>query len=117
MKTRRREFLKMAGLAGLSLSAANTLYAQNREKEKEFNNLPGQIEDFQKTHKQRFNMSGYAAPAIENVRVGIIGLGNRGPTYIKTMGPLKGVQIVALAELRPEKARQAEKMAKEYLAK
>jgi len=72
------------------------------------------IQKIEKRHVQRFNMSGFAAPAIENVRVGIIGLGNRGPTYIKTMGPLKGVEIKALAELRPEKASQAEKMAKEY---
>ena len=85
MKTKRREFLKMAGLAGLSLPVAKTLYARSM------------MED--KTHSQRFNMSGYAAPPIDNVRVGIIGLGNRGPTYIKTMGPFQGVEIKALAEL------------------
>ena len=104
----------MAGLTGLSLPATNSLYAQNLEDVKKRSDLPKQIEKYQKNHKQRFNMSGYAAPAVENVRVGIIGLGNRGPTYIKTMGPLEGVQITALAELRPEKARLAEKMAKEY---
>lgn len=114
MKHNRRHFLKMAGLAGLSIPAANALYAQRLEDEKNFNDLPKRIEDYKKNHKQRFNMSGYAAPAMDNVRVGIIGLGNRGPTYIKTMGALKGVQIKALAELRPEKAMQAEKMAKEY---
>jgi hypothetical protein len=114
MKNDRREFIKMASLAGLSLPAANALYAQCLEDEKNFNALPGRIEEHQRTHRQRFNMSGYAAPAIDTVRVGIIGLGNRGPTYIKTMGPLKGVQIKALAELRPDKAGQAEKMAKSY---
>jgi hypothetical protein len=114
MKNKRRDFLKMAGLAGLSLPVANALSAQSGEKEYKINDFPKQIEDSQTTHKQIFNMSGYAAPAIDNVRVGIIGLGNRGPTYIKTMGPLTGVQIKALAELRPEKAGQAEKMAKDY---
>lgn len=104
----------MASMAGLSLASANTLYAQQVQDENDFLNLPVGTKKYEKKHKQRFNMSGFAAPAIENVRVGIIGLGNRGPTYIKTMGPFKGVQIKALAELRPEKARQAEKMAKEY---
>jgi predicted dehydrogenase len=114
MNNNRRDFIKMTSLAGLSLPAANALYAQGLAGEKDFNALPGRIEAYQKTHRQGFNMSGYAAPAIDTVRVGIIGLGNRGPTYIKTMGPLKGVQIKALAELRPEKARQAEKMARDY---
>lgn len=114
MKTKRRNFIKMAGLTGLSIPVTNSFYVQNLEDVKKLSDLPKQIEEYQKNHKQRFNMSGYAAPAIENVRVGIIGLGNRGPTYIKTMGPLQGVQITALAELRPEKARVAEKMANEH---
>ena len=101
-------------MAGLSLSAANDLYAKSVREQKNFSTMPELIRTYQENHEQRFNMSGYAAPAIENVRVGIIGLGNRGPTYIKTMGPLKGVQIKALAELRPEKAAQAEKLASEY---
>ena len=36
-----------------------------------------------RNYKQRFNMSGYAAPKIEKVRIGIIGLGNRGPAIWK----------------------------------
>jgi len=111
MKNDRRDFIKLASLAGLSLPAANALYARNLADEESLSDLPKQIEEHRRTHKQRFNMSGYAAPAMDRVRVGIIGLGNRGPTYIKTMGPLNGVQIKALAELRPEKAKQAEKMA------
>ena len=90
MQNNRRDFLKKAALAGLSLSAANDLYAKSILEEKNFNKMPDLIRANQENHKQRFNMSGYAAPAIENVRVGIIGLGNRGPTYIKTMGGTKG---------------------------
>ena len=51
MKTKRRDFLKMAGLAGLSLPAANALYAQSLEDEKNFNDLPKQIEEYQRNHK------------------------------------------------------------------
>jgi len=114
MKNNRRDFLKQASLAGLSIPTANALFTKCLEEEKNFRDLPKRIKKYQKNHKQRFNMSGYAAPTIDTVRVGIIGLGNRGPTYIRTMGPLKGVQIKALAELRPEKAKIAEKMANDY---
>jgi len=114
MENSRRDFMKMASLAGISLPAANALFAQSLEDEEDFNDLPKRVEAYQETHRQRFNMSGYAAPAMDTVRVGIIGLGNRGPTYIKTMGPLRGVQIEAIAELRPDKARQAEKLARDY---
>jgi hypothetical protein len=48
MKNNKRDFLKIAGLAGLSLPAANTLYAQCLEDEKNFNDLPRQIEQYLK---------------------------------------------------------------------
>ena len=72
MKNNRRDFLKIAGLAGLSLPAANALYAKSLEDEKNFHDLPRQIEQYQKNHKQRFNMSGFAAPKISTVRMGTI---------------------------------------------
>ncbi len=114
MKSKRRTFIKTLGLSGIGALSSLRLEAYNENVGNNPDKYKKRIEKIEKKHVQRFNMSGYAAPAIENVRVGIIGLGNRGPTYIKTMGSLKGVQIKALAELRPEKARQAEKMAKEY---
>ncbi len=48
MKTRRREFIKMAGMAGISLSTAHELFAQHQEKEKNFSDLPKRIEEYQK---------------------------------------------------------------------
>ena len=44
MKNNRRDFLKLAGLAGLSLGTANALWTQNLEDEKKFENLPSRIE-------------------------------------------------------------------------
>ena len=58
MKAKCRDFLKIAGLAGLSLPAANALYALSLEDEKNFDDLPKRIEEYQKNHTQRFNMSG-----------------------------------------------------------
>ena len=36
------------------------------------------LEAVNNAHKQRFNMCGYAAPKVETVRIGIIGIGRRG---------------------------------------
>ena len=109
MKSKRRTFIQTLGLSGIVAMSPLRSQAFNEKTEDSLDKYKKSIDKIEKKHVQRFNMSGYAAPPIDNVRVGIIGLGNRGPTYIKTMGPLKGVQIKALAELRPEKARQAEK--------
>ena len=54
-------------------------------------------------------MSGYAAAKIEKVRIGIIGLGNRGPGHLETMRSIEGVEIRALCDLRPERTLAANK--------
>lgn len=51
-----------------------------------------------KNLKQRFNMSGYAAPKLDKVRIGIIGLGQRGPGAVERMSYIEGVEIVALCD-------------------
>jgi len=51
-------------------------------------------------HNQFFNMCGYAAPKLEKVRVGFIGLGSRGPVNLDSMAYLEGVEITALCDKR-----------------
>ncbi len=97
MKNNRRDFLKWTGMAGLGLAGGSLMSG--------FTSAP----DIQKSHKQRFNMSGYAAPKIEKVRVAIIGLGNRGPSHLETMRMIEGVEIRALCDLLPERAAAANK--------
>ena len=63
-------------------------------------NLPEIIEAVRKTHTQRFNMSGYAAPAIPVVRIGIIGLGDRGSGAVQRLSYIDGVEIKALGDKR-----------------
>ncbi|MHC4506493.1 MAG: Gfo/Idh/MocA family protein, partial [Planctomycetota bacterium] len=46
------------------------------------------------------NMCGYAAEPIEKVRVGVIGLGMRGPGAVSRLSKIDDVEIVALADLR-----------------
>lgn len=58
---------------------------------------------------QHFNMSGYSAPKLSTVRVGIIGLGQRGPAHLRYLTQIEGVEIKALCDLLPEKVNSAKK--------
>ena len=58
---------------------------------------------YAESHQQRFNMAGYVAPKLSTVRVGIIGLGNRGPSHLKTLIQIEGVEITSLCDKSPER--------------
>ncbi|MGV3507642.1 MAG: Gfo/Idh/MocA family protein [Sphingobacteriaceae bacterium] len=97
----RREFLKLTGLAGASIltgCATGNISTNNAKQGAGIRN-----------HAQKFNMSGYAAPALETVRIGFIGLGNRGPGAVVRMSKIEGVEIKGLCDIRPEKAEAARK--------
>ena len=64
---------------------------------------------YAQSHRQRFNMAGYAAPKLPTVRVGIIGLGNRGPGHLRTLIQIEGVEIRALCDTNPDKVTTARK--------
>ena len=93
----RRDFLKLSGLASLGLAGGSALTGFAAE------STAG------KSQAPRFNMSGFAAPKIEKVRIGIIGLGNRGPSHLETMKLIEGVEVRALCDLRPERVQAANK--------
>src|SRR5437868_7345628 len=99
MNTNRRKFLKYSGLTGIGLAGANMMktYGGNG------------IAEEAKRRGQHFNMCGYAAPKLETVRVGFIGLGNRGPTHVDAMKHIEGVEIKALCDIRSEKVDAAKK--------
>jgi predicted dehydrogenase len=99
---RRREFLKSTGLAGLGLFGARSVLAG------ELNTLPLEAK-YGASRVQSFNMCGFAAPKIETVRVGIVGLGQRGPGAVSRLSKIEGVEIKALCDLRPEMAEKAKK--------
>lgn len=99
MKNNRRDFLKLSGLTGLSLVGTQLLGNAA--------GLASETQHFLKSSSGHFNMSGYAAPKLDTVRVGFIGLGKRGPTHLKNMTKLEGVEIKALCDIRPEYANQA----------
>jgi len=56
------------------------------------------------------NMCGYAAPRMDKVRIGFIGLGMRGPGAVERMSHLAGVEIKALCDKLPERAEKANRI-------
>ena len=101
MKSNRRDFLKLSGLAGISLVPSPLVNAAESDQEMLRKlSSPG----------KHFNMSGYAAPKIETVRIGFIGLGQRGPGAVERMSKIEGVDIKALCDVRADKAEAAKKI-------
>ena len=60
--------------------------------------------------KQSHNMCGFAAPKIDKVRIGIIGLGNRGNEAVRRLSYLGGVEIVAICDKYKDKVDEAQKV-------
>ncbi len=98
MKSNRRDFLKHATVAGAGAFAGGLL-SGCAPKQPE-SNLAAILEAAKKAHVQKFNMSGYAAPALPAVRVGFIGLGDRGSGAVQRLSYIEGVEIKALGDLR-----------------
>lgn len=58
---------------------------------------------------QHFNMCGYAAPKIETVRIGVIGLGQRGSEAVERLSFIDGLEIVALCDKYPDRVANSQK--------
>jgi len=107
MKTNRRDFLKTASFAGAGAMTAGVVSACT-PKEPD-SNLQSILDSVKRSHSQAFNMSGYAAPPIPVVRVGFIGLGDRGSGAVQRLSNIEGVEIRALADLRPAATQGSQK--------
>jgi len=105
MKSNRRDFLKLTGAAGLGLAGANLLpgcnTAQNQATDGNLSHIKQAVD---KSRTQHFNMCGYRAPKIDQVRIGFIGVGNRGSAAVERMSYLDGVAINGICDVRPEQA-------------
>lgn len=58
-------------------------------------------------------MSGYNAPKLNKVRIGFIGLGNRGPGAVNRMSHIEGVEIKGLCDIRRKNAEAIQKKMQE----
>lgn len=99
MKTTRRDFLKISSLAGVGLATSTVPE----------NYSTGKDGIVKKNNFQRFNMCGFAAPKLETVRIGFIGLGNRGPHAVERMSHVEGTVVKALCDIRSDKVKAVKK--------
>jgi len=52
-------------------------------------------------------MSGYCAPKLDVVRIGFLGVGNRGSAAVERISRIGGVSIVAISDVQHDKAEAA----------
>jgi hypothetical protein len=115
MKTNRRKFFQIAGAAGAGVfSGGLASCAQQASKVSEDSVLAHIKEAVNLSHPQQFNMSGYAAPKIETVRIGFIGIGSRGPGAVERMSNIDGVEIVALGDKDTENIEKGQKILEKH---
>ena len=93
MKTNRRHFFKQITAGGIGFCFIPGLHAEG--------SISDKFEVLSKGtgRKQYFNMCGYRAPKLDIVRVGFIGIGNRGYSNLNQMTFLDGVQIKAVCDI------------------
>lgn len=99
MNNKRRDFLKLAGLAGIGSTLLPGFASAQEKQGKALDQIRKQAG---RKYRQQFNMSGYAAPKIDTVRIGYIGLGNRGSAAVERITNLQGIEIKALCDIRPQ---------------
>jgi hypothetical protein len=102
MNTNRRKFLKTitAGTTALVAGIPALSFATTDEEIERSENLA--------RNGQHFNMCGYAAPKLETVRVGIIGLGQRGSEAVARLSYIDGLEIIALCDKYPDRIAKAQ---------
>ena len=104
MKSDRRRFIATTGIAATGFFTGGISSVKGK----------GVVEaDFltpdDRDHKQHFNMCGYAAPKLDKVRIGIIGIGNRGLAAVDRLKLIEGVEIRALCDKRAARVELGQK--------
>lgn len=102
---KKRDFLKLSGIGGVGLLGAGL--TQSCKASESESNLDSIKKQAQRTYKQVFNMSGFAAPKIDTVRIAYIGVGNRGTGAIKRIVHIDRVEVKAVCDVRPEQVEKA----------
>lgn len=109
MKTTRRGFLKAAGLAGAGIMTGCTpgVKGSSTTDKATAYALDNIRLEAVKKYKQTFNMCGYSAPKMDVVRIGFLGVGNRGSAAVERISRIDGVKIIAISDVQPQKAEAA----------
>ena len=93
--------MKQLALSGTAIAGAYPLLGASDEQME-------RAAQFQKT-APAFNMCGYAAPKIETVRIGIIGVGMRGAGAVERLSYIEGATVVALGDKYADRIEKAQK--------
>ncbi len=99
MKINRKNFLKVAGLATAGVMVDNNGAARG-------------ITTPSAQRTQQFNMHGFAAPKLDKVRVGIVGVGERGSGTVVRLASIQGVEIKALCDVVPHRVESSASLLK-----
>jgi hypothetical protein len=102
MSTNRRKFIRNLTL-GTGALATGLPFVSNVQAEESLTRAYEMA-----AGNQRFNMSGYAAPKIDKVRVGIIGLGMRGSGAVQRLANIDGLEIKALCDKLEDRVTKAQ---------
>lgn len=101
MASDRRDFIRKTLVGSGIIASGLAVHAASISVDSQKNQ---QIKD----PKLGFNMCGYAAPKLDKVRIGFVGLGNRGPGAVERMSFIEGVEIVALCDLLPDRVEKCQ---------
>jgi predicted dehydrogenase len=110
----RRDFLKTAAALGVGAAVTQSCASAG--------SAPGG--DKALTPSSQFRVRGavptappetllFAAPPIERVRVGFVGVGGQGMTHVEYFLRLEGVQVKAICDIVPEKVTRAQRLVEE----
>jgi len=99
--TNRRKFLTQLAIGAGAFTTASSFARVKLDEEDRAGHFGNE--------DQHFNMCGYAAPKIETVSIGIIGLGMRGSEAVERLSYIDGVEIVALCDKYPDRVAAAQK--------
>jgi len=101
MAFNRRKFLQKITLGSAAIGLSSRLFGENDA-----------TATLSSNGSQHFNMCGYAAPKLNTVRIGFVGLGMRGPDAVERMSFIQGVEIVALCDKYPERVKKTQEILK-----
>ena len=115
MAIRRRDFFKKTGILGAWLTSTwMTSPLQGFAGSGKSGDITLKDESG-KERKQLFNMCGYKAPKLDIVRIGFVGLGNRGVAAVPRVNYIDGIAINALCDIRPQRVAMAKERIKQSL--
>jgi hypothetical protein len=90
----RRDFLKLTALAGLGALAAA--------------GLPGCASGGRRPHPGPVSAEPFAAPPLERVRIGFVGVGGMGTNHVHQLLKVPGADICAVCDIVPERVTRAQ---------